>query len=375
MAETTVQQVFRLHGQSIWYDNISRALLRSGELARLVSLGVRGVTSNPSIFQKAISTDPTYAEQLRTLAAEGRSVQEIYYAMALDDIRGACDVLRPVFDESRGRDGFVSVEVLPSLAAETDETLEEAVRLARAVGRPNVMIKIPGTEQGFPAVEEAIASGVSINITLLFSVEQYRRTAEAYLRGLERRLDAGQGVSGVASVASFFVSRVDTACDALLQAELASRHGTEAGEVRALLGKAGIANSKMAYQAYREIIGSERWKRLERAGARTQRLLWGSTSTKNPAYLDTMYVDGLIGKDTVNTVPPAALQAFLDHGRVASTLDAAVDQASGDLARLADVGIDLDGVCRKLLEEGVSAFAASMDSLLDGIEARRKELL
>jgi transaldolase len=375
MTETTVQQTFRLYGQSIWYDNISRGLLGSGELARLVSIGVRGLTSNPTIFHKAISQDASYAAQIRELAAESRGVEETYHALALEDIRAACEVMRPVYEQSAGRDGLVSIEVLPSLASETDETLEEAVRLSRAVARPNVMVKIPGTDEGFPAVEEAIAAGVSVNITLLFSVEQYRRSAEAYLRGLERRVAAGQEVSQVASVASFFVSRVDTACDALLQAELASQHGIEAGEIRSFLGRTGIANSKMAYQVYKSLIATERWRRLEEAGARTQRLLWGSTSTKNPAYPDTLYLDGLIGRDTVNTVPPAALEAFLDHGRVAPTLETGIEEAQAHLARLGELGLDLDAVCRKLLDEGVAAFAASMDQLLEGIEARQKELL
>ena len=373
--ETKVQQVFRLHRQSMWYDNISRGLVRSGELASLRDQGVRGVTSNPSIFQKAITSDPTYVDQMRELAKSNRSVEEIYSALSLDDIREACDVMRPVFDASAGGDGFVSIEVLPSLAAETDESLEEAIRLQTQVARPNVMVKIPGTDEGFPAIEEATAHGVSINITLLFSVDQYRHTAEAYLRGLERRVADGQPIHDIHSVASFFVSRVDTACDALIQAELASHHGAEAEELRGMLGKTGIANSKMAYEVYQGLVASQRWKNLETAGARRQRLLWGSTSTKNPAYPDTMYLDGLIGPETVNTVPPAALKAFLDHGKVAETLTSDMDAARRHLRRLAEIGIDLDGVCRKLLEEGVAAFSASMDELLDVIEKRQKELI
>ncbi|MEI2691763.1 MAG: transaldolase [Anaerolineae bacterium] len=363
----TDKRLAQLHdlGQSIWFDFIRRAFIQNGELQDLVDQGVRGVTSNPSIFEKAIAGSVDYDAALRPLVEAGKDVDEIDEALALADIQAAADILRPLFDQSAGRDGFVSLEVSPTLAHDTANTISEARRLHAALGRPNVMIKVPATAAGLPAVTALIGDGISVNVTLIFSAAQHETVAEAYLAGLERLADRGGDLSRVASVASFFVSRVDTAVDAELD---------RLGE-RTLQGKIAIANSKAAYARFQALFGGQRWARLVAQGARVQRPLWASTGTKNPAYPDTLYVDALIGPDTVNTVPPATLDAFLDHGRVAATLEQDLDEALADLDRLAELGIDLDAIAGQLLDDGVAAFAKSFETLLASVAAKRAKLL
>ncbi len=363
----TDQRLAQLHdlGQSIWFDFIRRAFIQSGALQGLVDQGVRGVTSNPSIFEKAIAGSADYDAALHPLVDAGKSVDAIYEALALADIQAAADILRPIFDQSGGADGFVSLEVSPTLAHDTANTISEARRLHAALGRPNVMIKVPATAAGLPAVTALIGDGISVNVTLIFSAAQYEAVAEAYLAGLEQLAASGGDLSRVDSVASFFVSRVDTAVDAAL-----ARVGDQA-----LQGKIAVANSKAAYARFQALFSGDRWARLVAQGARVQRPLWASTGTKNPNYPDTLYVDALIGPDTVNTVPPATLDAFLDHGRVAATLEQYLDDALAQLARLAELGIDLDAIAGKLLDDGVAAFARSFETLLASVAAKRETLL
>jgi transaldolase / glucose-6-phosphate isomerase len=352
-------------GQSIWLDYIRRDLLDSGELARLVDLGLGGMTSNPSIFDKAISNSDEYDEALRELVVAGKTPLEIYEALALSDIRRAADILRPVYDATAGADGYVSLEVPPDLAHDSQATIAEAHRLFLAVARPNVFIKVPATPAGIPAIETLIGQGVNVNVTLMFSLDHYDRVAEAYIRGLEHLAATGGDLSRVASVASFFVSRVDSAVDRALR---------EAGDDE-LLGKIGIANAKLAYERFLHTFCGLRWARLVGRGARVQRPLWASTSTKDPAYPDTMYVDNLIGPHTVNTLPPETLDALVDHGTVAVTLTEGVDEAHAQVARLAELGIDLDAITEQLQDEGVKAFARSFDALIDTITHRRGNIL
>ena len=372
-ARTTMHQAHEL-GQSIWYDNMRRGLLRSGALAGLVEKGVRGLTSNPTIFERAIVASSDYEEALRRLAAEGKSTADIYEALVIEDIRGACDLLLPVYQESDTVDGRVSLEVLPELATNTEKTISEGLRLAKLVARPNVMIKVPGTPEGIPAVRALTAQGVSVNVTLIFSLLQYEEVVEAYLGGLEDRKAAGGDFAGIASVASFFVSRVDAVCDKLLN-EKAAAAPAEAARCQVLRGKVGIANAKMAYEIYERIVASPRWKALAAAGAHPQRLLWASTGTKDPSYPDTYYVDALMGRDTVDTVPPATLDAFLDHGDPAARLETDLAGAEAAVAELGALGIDLSRVCHGLLDDGVKAFTTSMTALTDAIAARRAALL
>jgi transaldolase/glucose-6-phosphate isomerase len=364
----------RLHqahdvGQSIWYDDLRRGLLRSGALAALVDKGVRGLTSNPTIFERAIVSSGDYQDALAALVTEGRSTVDIYEALVIEDIRGACDLLLPVYQESGGVDGRVSIEVLPELATNTARTVSEGLRLKDLVGRPNVMIKVPATPEGIPAVRALTAQGVSVNVTLIFSLLQYEEVAEAYLAGLEERRRAGGSFDALGSVASFFVSRVDAVCDRLLNEKAAA--GSDAARCRALLGKLAIANAKMAYEIYERINDSPRWRVLADAGARPQRLLWASTGTKDPRYPDTYYVDALIGRDTVDTVPPATLEAFLDHGDATARLGADLDGAKCAVSEFAALGLDLARVCHGLLDDGVASFSASMTALMDAIGARR----
>jgi transaldolase len=353
---TRLHELSRL-GQAAWFDYISRSLLATGELRRWVEAGVRGVTSNPAIFEKAIAGSSDYDEDIRKLAAAGKSVEEIYETLALADIRQAADILRPVYEQSGGEDGFVSLEVNPELAHDTGRTIAEAGRLFTALARPNVMIKIPATVAGMPAVESAVSQGINVNVTLIFSRAQYEAVAQAYIAGLERRAAAGGDIAGIASVASFFVSRVDTAVDARLAA---------LGNIE-LQGKIAIDNARLAYARFREIFGTTRWQTLARAGARLQRPLWASTGTKDPRYRDTIYVDTLIGPHTVNTMPPATLEAFLDHGQTATTIDADLEGARERLASLAGSGIDLDAITTQLLTDGVVAFARPFTALLNAI--------
>jgi transaldolase/glucose-6-phosphate isomerase len=352
-------------GQSIWYDNIRRALLDHGDLQALVEAGVTGVTSNPSIFEKAIAGSDDYDKALGEMVPEGGSEAELYEALAIEDIQRAADILRPVYDRTEGVDGYVSLEVSPTLAHDTEGTVAEARRLFATVDRPNVMIKVPATPAGAPAIEALIGEGININVTLIFSLEQYRAVTQAYIAGLEKLAASGGDLSQVASVASFFVSRIDTAVD---------RHLDEIGN-RALQGKIAIASAKAAYGLFKEIFSGERWNRLVERGARIQRPLWASTSTKNPIYPDTLYVDALIGADTVNTIPPATLDAFLDHGTVAATLEREMDRAREQLAQLADLGVDLEAITEKLQEEGVASFASAFESLMSSIADKREQLL
>jgi transaldolase/glucose-6-phosphate isomerase len=363
-------------GQSIWFDNIRRAMLTTGDLARKIAEDdLRGVTSNPTIFEKAILGSADYDEQFRALVAAGKSVEEIYEELVVEDIAEAADALRPVYDKTGGHDGFISLEVNPRLAYETQATIDEAERLFRRLGRPNVMIKIPAAQEGLPAIEESIYRGVNVNITMIFSIENYVQVAESYIRGLERRAAEGKSVAGISSVASFFVSRVDTAVDAELE-RLAREAATpeERARYESLLGRAAVANAKLAYQKFKEIFHGPRFAALREAGAQVQRPLWASTGTKNPKYSDVLYVDNLIGPETVNTVPPATYTAIRDHGRVALTLEEGVEESRELIARLAEVGIDLKEVTEKLQRDGLEAFVKSFDTLVEAIEAKRSAL-
>jgi transaldolase len=363
----------RLHalhaaGQAVWLDFIERSLVRSGELARRINDdALTGMTSNPTIFEKALATSTQYDEQIASIEAE--TPRELFEAIAADDVRDACDVFRSVFDATHGGDGFVSIEVSPSVARDTAATVAEARRLWNFVDRPNVMIKVPGTPEGIPAVRELIASGINVNITLLFSIDAHRHVIEAYLDGLTARHDTGGDISHVASVASFFVSRVDTAVDSKLDA-LVAAGSMSATEGSALRGKAAIANAKLAYRLFQASFSGPRWDALAAAGARVQRPLWASTSTKNPAYRDVVYVEQLIGPNTVNTMPPPTIEAFRDHGNVERTIDADVDEAIRLLAELEAAGISLRRVTDQLLDEGLESFQRSYDTLLAGLNRK-----
>ena len=375
MASSPRTRLHQAHdlGQSIWYDDLRRGLLRSGALAALVEKGVRGLTSNPTIFERAIVSSGDYQEALAALVAAGRSTVDVYEALVLEDIRGACDLLLPVYEGSGGVDGRVSLEVLPELATATARTVSEGLRLKGLVGRANVMIKVPATPEGIPAIRALTAQGVSVNVTLIFSLLQYEEVLEAYLAGLEDRRTAGGSFEGLASVASFFVSRVDAVCDRLLNEKAAA--GADAARCQALLGKIAIANAKMAYEIYERTIDSPRWRVLADAGARPQRLLWASTGTKDPRYPDTYYVDALVGRDTVDTVPPATLEAFLAHGDATARLGDDLEGAKKAVAELTALGLDLSRICHGLLDDGVASFSASMTALMDAIGARRALLL
>jgi transaldolase/glucose-6-phosphate isomerase len=359
-------------GQSVWYDSISRQLITSGELGRLISEdGLRGMTSNPAIFEKAISGSQDYRGALRQHAAAGLSPLQIYEAIAIEDIQWAADVLLPVYDETEGRDGYVSLEVSPHLADDTQGTIEEALRLAGEVGRRNLMIKVPGTAAGVPAIEQLIGEGVNINVTLLFAQEGYAAVAESYIKGLEALQTRGGDPADIASVASFFVSRIDTLIDGLID----DRLGEEKDPVRRLAlcglkGRVAIANARLAYQHYRELSASPRWQQLAAAGARPQRLLWASTSVKNPAYRDVLYVEELIGPDTVNTLPEATFEAFRDHGLVRPALEEGVEEAGDVMAALEDLGISMKQATDKLQIDAVRLFVEPFDKLLAAIESQ-----
>jgi transaldolase len=354
------------YGQSVWIDFLSRDMITSGELERRMrDDAVVGVTSNPTIFQKAISSGAAYDEQLREVLEEERDPKEIFLRLAIKDVEDALDLLRPVWDEGSGQDGYVSLEVDPNLASDTAGTIEEAQRLHETIDRPNLFVKIPATKAGLPAIEEMIARGRSINVTLIFSLERYAEVAEAYIRGLERLVEAGGDPGTVASVASFFVSRVDTETDRRLD---------EIGGHDELKGKLAIANAKLAYQRYKEIFAGDRWEALSSKGATTQRCLWASTSTKNPAYRDVMYVEELIGPKTVNTMPEETIEAFQDHGEVAPTLEQGVDEAKRVFEQIQQAGVDYADVTDTLEREGVEKFADSFAELLEGIRAKSGEL-
>ncbi len=357
-------------GQSLWYDNIERRLLENGGLEALITAGdIRGVTSNPSIFQKSITSSSDYDAALQKSRAAGLEALKIYEALAISDISQAADLFLPLYESTEGGDGYVSLEVNPHLARETSGTVAEALRLWDEVSRPNLMVKIPATKAGLPAITETIAAGLNINVTLIFSLTRYEEVIDAYLAGLERRLAAGEQLSTVASVASFFVSRVDSKVDGRLEA-IARHEGPEASRALALRGKIAVANAKLAYQIFKKVFTSERFEPLAAAGARNQRPLWASTSTKNPAYSDVKYVDELIGRDTVNTVPPATLAAYRDHGNPALTIEAELDEYTQALKDLETVGVPMADVTNELEEEGVSAFANSFDDLIASIKAR-----
>jgi transaldolase len=353
-------------GQAVWLDNISRSLLEDGRLARLIEQdGLTGVTSNPTIFEKAMGGSDRYDDALAAAAERSGDPREIFFETAFADIREAADLLRDVYDATNARDGYVSFELPPDLADDAEGSTGAARALRARIDRPNVMIKVPGTEAGVRAFEELTALGVPVNVTLLFAVPRYEEVAEAYLRGLERRLEAGGKLDRIASVASFFVSRVDTAIDKRLE-EL---------DRADLAGKAGVANAKLAYAAFQRIFSGDRWETLERAGARVQRPLWASTSTKNPSYSDTMYVDDLIGPDTVNTMPDSLIDAARDHATAARTVDRDVDAAAAHLDALREAGVDVDRIVAvQLVEEGVASFAKSFDSLIETIEAKAREV-
>ena len=366
-------------GQSIWMDNLTRDLIQSGELKRLIEQqGIRGLTSNPAIFEKAIIGNAMYDADIEAGVRAGKPLQEIYESLIFDDIRNACDIFRALYDESGGLDGYVSIEVPPTIANDTQKTIEEARRYYREIGRENVMIKIPGTAEGLPAVEQVISEGINVNVTLLFSVQSYIETAWAYIRGLEKRVADGGDISKLASVASFFLSRIDIKVDDAIDAQLKAgvdRLEKEA-KLRAVKGKVAIANAKIAYQEYKKIIQSDRWQALAAKGANVQRLLWASTGTKNPDYSDVMYVDGLVGPDTVNTLPPSTIDACVDHCDVASRIESDVDQAYNLIESLKDpdINIDLDQVMTELLHEGIDKFVQPFHSLMKALEEKINRL-
>ena len=363
-------------GQSVWCDSISRSLLDSGELRRMIAEdGLRGVTSNPSIFEKAISGGTDYDREIRTMARAGFSAERIYEVLAIKDIQGAADQFGALFEATGGGDGYVSLEVSPHLAYRTRDTVEEARRLWQAVARPNVMIKVPATPDGMPAIRQLLGEGINVNITLMFSMEHYLQVAEAYLQGIETLAACAHPVPA-ASVASFFVSRVDSVVDKLLQ-ERELRAGTPAERecCRKLLGRAAVANTRLVYQKFREIFSGSRFLRLKQKGFRVQRPLWASTSTKNPRYRDVLYVEELIGPDTVNTMPLETLSTFRDHGVVRATLEENPDDARQTWVRLQELGIDMNAVTLKLQEDGVKLFADAFDRLLASIQSKQQAVL
>ncbi len=358
-------------GQSIWYDNISRGLFQTGELQGLIDQGVSGLTANPTIFEKAITGSTDYDEALRGLAAAGKSVNEIYEDLVISDIQSAADLLRPAYDRSDGVDGYASLEVSPRLAADTAGTVAEARRFFAALDRPNVLIKVPATPEGIPAIRQLIGQGINVNVTLIFSLEAYRQVQEAYISGLEDLAGKGGDLSRVASVASFFVSRVDVAVDNALDGQVERGNSAASG----LRGLAAVANAKLAYQAFEETFGGQRFAALKTIGARVQRPLWASTGTKNAAYSDVLYVDSLMGPHTVNTMPDATLEAFQDHGQVTQAITQGVSEAQDTVNSLASAGISLSSVTDQLLADGVKAFADSFDQLMVNLEEKRSRLM
>jgi transaldolase len=378
-ANNPIFEIEQNYGQSIWMDNLSRTLIESGELKQMIEeRGIVGITSNPAIFEKAIVGNATYDGDIEAGISAGKSVLEIYESLVFEDIRNACDILRPVYDSSNGLDGYVSIEVPPNIADNTESTIEEARRYYAQIGRENVMIKIPGTKMGLPAVEQVISEGINVNVTLLFSVDSYVETAWAYIRGLEKRAEQGQDISKIASVASFFLSRIDSNIDARIDKKLAE--GTDRIEKKATLeavkGKVAIANAKVAYQEYKKIIQSDRWKALAEKGAKVQRLLWASTGTKNPEYSDVMYVDELVGPDTVNTLPPSTIEACADHCSPASRIETDVEQAYRLLENLKepDIDINLNEVMDELLDDGIDKFVKPFESLMSSLEDKVQKL-
>jgi transaldolase len=361
-------------GQSVWLDYIRRDLITSGELKRLIDNdGLRGMTSNPSIFEKAIVGSNDYADFLNQLIAQGMNAGDIFERIAVRDIQDAADTLLPVYKSTNKRDGYVSLEVSPTLARDTQGTIEEARRLWKAVARPNIMIKVPGTPQGVAPVRQLTSEGLNINITLLFAQDAYKKVAEAYIDGLEAAQKAGRDISGIASVASFFVSRIDTLVDSMIDTELKNPDSPEREQLlRSLHGKVAIANAKQAYRFYQNLIASPRWKALAARGAQTQRLLWASTSTKNPKYRDVLYIEELIGPDTVNTIPPATMDAFREHGAVRRTLDADLAAADATMTNLGKAGISMQKVTDQLLDEAIKLFADAFAKLIAAVEQKKR---
>jgi transaldolase len=373
---TGILEQMREMDQSIWYDNIERKLLVDGTLAGKVERGeIRGITSNPSIFNKAISQSDEYDSDIKKYTQQGISSEDAYEKLAIQDIQAAADLFLPLYTESKGGDGYVSLEVNPYLAHDTKGTIKDAKRIWELVDRPNLMVKIPSTREGLPAITETIADGINVNVTLIFSLGRYNKVLDAYLAGLEKRLSAGKPISRIASVASFFISRIDSKVDQRLESLLTDSSPQEVGMIKDLLGKTAIASGKLAYVDYERTFGEAgtRFKPLSLEGAKRQRVLWASTSTKNPAYPDTKYVDGMIGPKTVNTIPPHTLEAFLDHGVVERTIDSNLDSARAVLEDIAALGIDLEEVTDELEKEGVKAFADAYQSLLDSLEGRMIE--
>jgi transaldolase len=367
MSKTTIEQLGEV-GQSVWFDYISRSLLKSGRLKELIGLGITGMTSNPTIFDKAINSGSDYDDQIRELHERGKSLFEIYDDITVTDIQDAADLFRHTYDKTKGLDGYVSLEINPKLAYNTQETIEEGKRLATKVNRPNVMFKVPATDAGYEAISALLADGINVNVTLIFSLEQYQKTSAAYLEGIKRLLQNKGDARSIRSVASVFVSRIDTAADKLLD-QLQDKK-----EAASLKGTAAVANSNVIYREYAEIFSGDAFKGMEKQGASVQRVLWGSTGTKNPAYNDIKYMAEMIAKDTVNTVPENTLEAFLDHGTVQETITADAEEAQGIIDSLQGLGIDINDVCAKLLEDGVVAFEQSFDSLLNAIEQKTQSM-
>lgn len=363
-------------GQSVWLDDIDREQLRSGLFERLIAEdGLSGATGNPTIFEHAITHSSTYDGQMQHLLREGKRPQQIYEALAMSDVRTVADLLRPTYERSGGQDGFVSIEVSPYLAHDTQGTLTEVRRFWQSIQRPNLMVKIPSTPAGVPAIHQALAEGININITLIFSLDNYRQVAEAYLAALQERVEAGKDISHIASVASFFVSRVDVLVDRLLEDRIKAAQGSgEQEKLKALQGKAAIANARLAYQQFLRLFSGPRFAALKQHGARVQRPLWASTGTKNPAYRDVLYVEELIGPNTVNTMPLPTIDRFREHGRVRLSIEDQLSEAQAELAALTDVGIHYDEVTRQLQEEGVQKFIDSFQKLFACIDNKRKVL-
>jgi transaldolase len=367
----TTLQLFAA-GQSVWYDNIQRNLLRNGELTGMIQRGeIRGVTSNPTIFMNAVTKSTDYDTSLLPLAKSAYTAEEIFFHLAIEDIQEATDLFLPIYEESNGGDGYVSLEVSPFLAHDTDGTLAQAKALWQRVNRPNLMIKIPATQAGLPAIREALAAGINVNVTLIFARQRYAQVVDAYLQGLEKRLAAGLSLDRIASVASFFVSRMDTNVDLRLQ-RIIQQGGKHAEQASNLLGRAAIANTRLVYADFKQLFAAERFERLKEKGAHLQRPLWASTSTKNPAYRDVRYVEELIGPHTVNTMPPQTVLAFLDHGQVRMSLDENLDEAEKVLAELEELGISIQNVTNELEIEGVNSFSDAFTVLLTAIETRRQ---
>lgn len=363
-------------GQSLWYDNIERRLLRDGSLAGMIERGeIRGITSNPSIFNKAISQSSDYDQDIEILSGQGLTREQAYEKLAVQDIQDAADLFVPLYEMSKGGDGYVSLEVNPYLAHDTAKTVAEAIKLWKLVDRPNLMVKIPATLEGLPAISQVIAEGINVNVTLIFGLNRYQKVMDAYLTGLEERSARSDSLVGIASVASFFISRIDTKIDRKLGEMLDGVSSEKHGEIQQLLGKAALASGKLAYELFQDNFsgGADRFGKLAALGARPQRALWASTSTKNPAYPDTIYVDGLVGPGTVNTVPPHTLQAFFDHGKTDLTLKLNLEGSHKVFEDLAQMGIDMNQVAHELEQEGVKAFSDAYTSLLDSLEIRMED--